>query len=178
MLKWTLVIVAALTLLVVAVAVIGWLLPAEHHATRAITVRAAPADVFLRITDVTRAPEWRTEVRAVEAVSGSGLGMTFREVGSHGAIPYRVLAWEPDRRWVTEIADPTLPFGGTWTFWLEPADGATRVTITEDGVVRNPIFRFLSRFVFSPTATIERYQAALVASVGPVTAAGSRAPLA
>jgi hypothetical protein len=56
---------------------------------------------------------------------------------------------------VTRIADPDQPFGGTWTFELTRAGAGTRVTITERGEVYNPIFRFLSRFVFGHTATLE-----------------------
>lgn len=36
-------------------------------------------------------------------------------------------------------------------------DGDTRVTITEEGVVKNPIFRFISRFVLGHDATLEAF---------------------
>ncbi len=50
-----------------------------------------------------------------------------------------------------------MPFGGTWTFDIEPAGTGTQLTITEDGIVRNPIFRFVSRFVFGHYKTQETY---------------------
>ena len=37
----------------------------------------------------------------------------------------------------------------------------TALTITEDGEIYNPIFRVLSKVVFSPYATIDTYQADL-----------------
>jgi hypothetical protein len=40
------------------------------------------------------------------------------------------------------------------------------LTIVERGKVRNPIFRFLSRFVFGHTATIESYLSSLAKSFG------------
>ena len=58
---------------------------------------------------------------------------------------------------VTRIADPKLPFGGTWTYRLAPAAGGTQVTITEDGEVYNPFFRFMSRFVFGYQATLNEF---------------------
>ena len=61
------------------------------------------------------------------------------------------------RRLVTRIADTGLPFGGQWTYELVPDGEGTRLTITEDGEVYNPLFRFVSRFVMGHTATIERY---------------------
>jgi acetaldehyde dehydrogenase (acetylating) len=107
----------------------------------------------------------------------------FREHGSD-AVTYRVEASEPPRRRVVRIADANLPYGGTWTYELTPAaagtsanatanatanaDAAplTQVTITERGEVYNPIFRFMSRFVFSHHATIDAYLTALGKRLG------------
>ena len=72
----------------------------------------------------------------------------------------------PAARVVSRIADPDQPFGGTWTVVLAPEAGGTRVTITEDGEVYNPLFRFLSPYVFSQTATMESCLAALAAVDG------------
>ena len=58
---------------------------------------------------------------------------------------------------VTRIADTGLAFGGSWTFALQPAASGTRLSITENGEVYNPLFRVMSRFVFGHTATIDRY---------------------
>ena len=64
----------------------------------------------------------------------------------------------PDRLLVGRIADANLPFGGSWTYELAPrAAGQTSLTITEDGEVYNPIFRFVSRFVMGHSATINQY---------------------
>ena len=37
--------------------------------------------------------------------------------------------------------------------------GGTRLTITEDGEVYNPLFRFVSRFIMGHTSSIDRYLA-------------------
>jgi hypothetical protein len=63
----------------------------------------------------------------------------------------------PPRRLVTRVADPELPYGGTWTFELEPEESGTRLTITERGQIHNPIFRVIARFVFGYAATMESY---------------------
>jgi hypothetical protein len=63
---------------------------------------------------------------------------------------------------VTKIADPDLPFGGTWTYELTPAPGGgTRLAITERGNVKNVVFRFMSRYVFGYTATLDGFLRAL-----------------
>ena len=114
-------------------------------------------------------------------------------VRRHGsdAVTYRVEASEPPRRRVVRIADTNLAYGGTWTYDVtlvvpagtaapvastaaagEGADAAplTQITITERGEVYNPIFRFMSRFVFSHHATIDAYLTALGKKLGePVT---------
>jgi uncharacterized protein YndB with AHSA1/START domain len=161
MLRIGLFIAAGLVGLVLLVAVIGWCLPKAHRASRTATVSATVGKIFARITDVADAATWRSDVKSVEIVSGQGVGMVFRETGPNGVITYRVEVLEPNRRLVTAIADPSLPFSGTWTFDLSPRGESTEVTITEEGEVSNPIFRFMSRFFFSQTETMERYLADL-----------------
>ena len=166
MLKWTLMIVGGLVVLIGAVAVIGLMLPKDHHAAKTMTVRAAPATVFGVITDFAKAAEWRSDLQRVEMLPNEGGAIMFREIGSQGPMTFRVEALEPPTRLVTRIADKSLPFGGTWTYDLKPQGSGTELTITEDGEVYNPIFRFMSKFFFSQTATIEAYQASLKKKLG------------
>jgi hypothetical protein len=73
----------------------------------------------------------------------------------------------PPRALVTRIADPKLPFGGTWTYEISsPPDGGSQLRITEDGEIYNPIFRFVSRFVLGYSRTQEEYLQALGAKFG------------
>jgi len=60
-------------------------------------------------------------------------------------------------RLVVRIADPKLPFGGTWTYEITPAPEGSSLRIREDGEVYNPIFRFVSRFVVGYSGTIDAY---------------------
>ena len=82
---------------------------------------------------------------------------SYREIGSDGKILYVVEAATPPSRLVTRIADPSLPFGGTWTYELVPAGAGTTLRITEDGEVYNVIFRVMSKYVFGHTATVDTY---------------------
>lgn len=75
---------------------------------------------------------------------------------------YEVVTFEPHTRIVTRIADPSLPFGGTWTFDLQPSGTGTALTITERVEVYNVFFRSMQKFFFSPYKTIDTYQADLV----------------
>jgi hypothetical protein len=94
-------------------------------------------------------------------------------------VTYVVRELQPATRLVLAIDDDELAYGGRWVYALTPADdGGTRITITEEGFVKNPIFRFLSHKVLSQTATLERYLSDLGAHFGeqvtpqPLSAAG------
>ena len=67
----------------------------------------------------------------------------------------------PARKLVTRIETKKLPFEGTWTYEFTPSHQETELTVTEDGEVYNPLFRFVSRFVIGHTATIDAYLKAL-----------------
>ena len=140
---------------------IGYMLPKGHRASRSAAYAAPPSEIFAIISDVARFPEWRAGITRVDVLPDDGRGMRFREHGPQDVIAYRVERLEPPSRLVTRIDDPSLPFGGTWTLDVVPAPGGSALTITEDGEVYNPIFRLLSRTVFSPYSTIDTYQADL-----------------
>jgi hypothetical protein len=72
---------------------------------------------------------------------------------------------EPPRLLRMRIADAELPFGGTWTYEIRPADGGSTLTITEDGEVYNPIFRLISRLT-GQRGTITEYHTSLARKFG------------
>ena len=154
---------AGVALLVLVAAIAGYALPKGHVASRDARLAAPPERVFAVLTDVDRYPAWRSDVRTVEVIAREPL--RWREHGSNGAITFEVQESSAPTRLVTRIADTSLPFSGTWTFALSAADRGTTVTITENGEVYNPIFRFMSRFVFGHSATVERYLSDLRAQV-------------
>jgi hypothetical protein len=82
------------------------------------------------------------------------------------AIVYEILDRKPPVSLKRRIATPSLPYSGSWTFSIEPAGDATMVRITEDGEVYNPIFRFVSRFVFGQTRMLDAYLRALGQATG------------
>jgi hypothetical protein len=63
----------------------------------------------------------------------------------------------PSAKMVTRIIDRDLGYSGSWTYELTSEQNATRLRITENGDVSNLLFRFMSRFVFGHTKTIETY---------------------
>jgi uncharacterized protein YndB with AHSA1/START domain len=153
------IVVGVLVVGVLAVVAVGATLPKEHVAARRVTLAVGPAEVWAALTDVAAYPSWRPRVRGVEVLGTEPL--RWRETGRDGKITFELAEADEPRRLVTRITDESLPFGGTWTYVLAPAGQGTTVTVTEHGEVRNPLFRFVSRYVMGHTATIDGYLTAL-----------------
>jgi uncharacterized protein YndB with AHSA1/START domain len=164
--RYVLMVAGGLALVVLVVLLVGWTLPVAHRATREATYRATPGQVFRLITDVKSFPQWRPSVKEVEVLPPVDGRSQFREIGKDGSILYQIDSIAPNEYLVTRIADRSLPFGGKWTYQLTPSGDSTTLRITEDGEVYNPIFRFVSRFVFGHTATMDRYLSDMGRRVG------------
>ena len=159
--RWILVVGVAVVGVVLVVVIGGLLLPKEHTARSYATINAPPESVWRALTDVEAFPAWRSDVARVEMLAPSNGRKSWREIGKHGTITFEEVLVDPPRRLIGRIADPSLPFGGSWTYDVVREGAGSRVMITEDGVVRNPVFRFMSRFVFGHHATQEAYLRAL-----------------
>jgi uncharacterized protein YndB with AHSA1/START domain len=164
--KWVLIIVIVLVGLIVAAVVTGLLLPKGHTAVRKLQLKQRPEAVWAVITDAQAAPSWRLNVVKVERLRDQNGHPVWRETYKDGeTLPLEIEESVAPKRLVGRIADPKLPFGGTWTYEITPvADGCT-ITITERGDVSNPIFRLVSRFM-NPAATIEEYLSYLAKKFG------------
>jgi hypothetical protein len=127
--KWIAFVAGGLFVLVAGIATIGWMLPRSHKASRTLRVRRSPAEV------------WPALMHATQASSPP---------------PVDVLESTPPHRLVTRVTEAEKNFGGTWTISITPLPGGSDVTITEDGWVANPIFRFVSRFVMGHHATMDQ----------------------
>jgi len=150
--KWAIYIGLAVIIIPAIVIAIGAALPKEHVASRKIMLSASPSDVFALIAGPS---DWRGF--KYELLEQSPL--KWRETDSSGdAITYERVETVTPTRIVNRIADPKLPFGGSWTYEVSAAGSGTELTITENGEVYNPLFRFVSRFIMGNTATIEKYQ--------------------
>jgi uncharacterized protein YndB with AHSA1/START domain len=159
--KWVLVVVGVVVLLVAVVILIGLALPQSHTATVARRYEAPPETVWQTITDVERFATWRADLKSAERLPDHDGHVRWKEKTKYDEMTLEVLELVPPRRMVARIADEGLPFGGSWTYELQPAENGTQLTITENGEVYNPFFRFVSRFVMGHTGTLEKYHASL-----------------
>lgn len=159
-------VLAGLVLLVGIMALIGSRLPKNHVASRSIFLRKSPQDVYAVIRDFAATPKWRADVKQVDVEGPPGGPVYFREVAKHGTVNYELTDDVPAQRMVTRIRDTDLGYSGQWTYTLATENGGTLVTITEDGEVSNVLFRFMSRYVFGQTSTIDSYLTSLANHFG------------
>ena len=168
--RWALIIAAIVVVAIGAVILIGAMLPKGHVASRSSRFRQQPQAIWAVITGPS---DWRPDIRRLEKLEPRHGRRTWKEVDKHGqAITYESVEETPPHRLVTRIADPRLPFGGTWTQEIAPDPNGCIVTITENGEIYNPIFRFVSRFVLGYTGSIDTYLKALHAKFGEPAEAG------
>ena len=132
--RWMLFVAAGLAAVVALVAIVGAMLPRDHVATRTLATRHTPEELWALITDPAFARDATGEDVPVETVESV-----------------------PPNRLVSRIADPNLPFGGTWTYTIAKTPTGATLTIAEAGYVSNVIFRFVSRFVIGHHATMDKF---------------------
>jgi hypothetical protein len=159
--EWILIVAAALLGLVALMAFLGALLSRHHVASRQGRFQQPPEALWTALTDIAAFPTWRPEVKRVERLPDRDGRPMWRETWAHETITFEQVEAQPPRRLVGRIADTNLAFGGSWTYEITPTDRGSILTITENGEVYNPIFRFLARFVFGYHATMEKYLKAL-----------------
>lgn len=153
--------VGVLILLASVVWGIGSQLPQGHVVSRTTRLAAPPDRVFALISDVAAGPSWRTGLERVEVLPPVRGRSRYRETADGENLTMEVETNEPDRRRVTRIVEEGQPFGGTWTFDLEPDGAGTRLTITERGEVYSSLFRFVQWAFLGYTGTMEQYLADL-----------------
>ena len=125
--RWIALIAGGLVVVVAGIAGIGAMLPRNHKASRTLRMKRQPAEVWPAVLQATQASD----------------------------VPVDVLESQPPHRLVTRVTEMEKNFGGTWTIAIAAVPAGSEVTITEDGWVANPIFRFVSRLVIGHHATMD-----------------------
>jgi hypothetical protein len=150
---WVFLIGGALVLVVAIAALVGALLPRDHHATRQARYRQKPEAIYFTLAGPV---DWRSDIKAFGKLPDRDGRKQWWEQDTHGhKVTYELVEDKMPLRRVTRIAEKNLPFGGTWTIDIFPAPEGSIVRITEDGEIYNVIFRFMARFFFGYTASIE-----------------------
>lgn len=148
------------------VLVVGWMAPVAHVAVRRARFGKPPPAIFAAITDVDALPSWRRGLESVERLPERDGKTCYRELTDDGPLVFLVDESLPYHRLVTRLADPDLPFGGTWTFEIEPAKDGSLLTITERGEIYSVVYRALALLYFGHTRNMDRYLDSLAVKFG------------
>ena len=138
---------------------VGRAQPERHTATITFTLPKPRAAVWAALTDYAAMPQWWPAVAAIRfETRPDGAVVTWNKDGHGKEIGFRTREEQAPARLVREIVGDDLPFGGTWTYELAEDHGATRVTLTEDGFVKPPLFRGIAKFFLQPDATMRDFE--------------------
>ena len=168
--KWVLIAIVVLIAIGGLAALIGSRLPREHVASVRATYAAPLPAIWALIGNPATYASWRTDAKSIELLPQIDGRDAWREKTSDGTIDYVMAESAPGRRMLTRITSTGLPYGGDWEFTLEPSGAGAVLTITERGFVNPPLFRFMARYFFGHTSSMEGYHRALGVKLGsPVT---------
>jgi hypothetical protein len=137
---------------------LGSRLPETHTASVTEIVPASEPKVWGLITDVSAQPTWRTGLKSVTTLPSENGAPCWAETQSSMTMALCADVREEPTKQVVRIADPKLPFGGSWTYLLEPAgENATKVTIIEQGTTGPAMWRFVGHYVLGEDVSIKQY---------------------
>jgi hypothetical protein len=153
--KVAVIVIGGLLIVALTIYVVGALLPQSHRVSRSALFRVPPERLFALIEGP---QDWRPDVTRFENLTDADGRRLMRETTRDGStVDYELQQSEPPTGLIRRIATENLPYSGTWTFLLVREGDATRVRVTEDGDVYNPIFRFVSRFIIGQHRTVDNY---------------------
>lgn len=153
---------AALIVAVLAViTAIGWTLPAEHRIAREAELPHGPDTVWTAISDFPALPAWMPGIRRVHKLDAIDGRERWLYETAEGDMTIEVVTRSAPTELTIRSVNSDLAFGGTWTHRISPANAGSRLSITEQGWISNPFFRFMYRYVFARATTPDEALAAL-----------------
>jgi hypothetical protein len=147
---------AAFGVLLLAVLLVGFLLPDGWHVERSISIAAPPLEVYREVADLHRWPEWVRWPEEAAPIGGwrvdaaaDGTGARARwQSGAGGAIELRFVRDDPARSIEYELVFAERPIQARGGLWIEPEGASSRVTWRDTGELGyNPFSRYAGLLV-------------------------------
>jgi hypothetical protein len=152
--KWILIVIALLILVAGFIYLMGALMPIKHQSVVESQLPTTPEILWKALTTHAEYKSWRRGIKELKAVDD----YHWSELNAHGdTVNYRADWVEQNRKLLTVILNKDLPYGGQWEFEITKTDAGSHLRITENGEVYNPLFRFMSKYVFGHDATLKAY---------------------
>lgn len=149
--------VATPILTVVLLASVGQLLPRQQGASLTRVFPEAPEVLWQLITDLDNQPTWRRGLTRVERLPDQGGRTAWLEFHGRDAEAVRVVDARAPLRLVTErVGEGAEAVEASWEWTLAAVEEGSRLTLTRQVVVHQPLARAVG-FVFqAPKREVER----------------------
>jgi hypothetical protein len=156
--KFALRVLVVLALLLLVIVVYGTMVPVRHRAASMARYEQSREALWAVLADLPGQAEWRSGVERVERLPDRDGRPVWMVHAGRRSMPL-VVTESVEPRWllVTTPRDAGLSFSGSWAWQVSAAEGATVVTIIEDGEIHNPFFRGLTALCFGYHATMEQF---------------------
>jgi hypothetical protein len=151
--KIVLIVLLVLVALVIIMILIGRMLPEGHIAVQSKSFSSSPSEVWEVISGVEDWKSWRSDLKDITITNDS----TFKA----DDVEYLMSIVVPGESFTTTIVTKDLPYGGMWHYIIEKEGDGCKLTVTEIGDVYNPMFRFMSRFIFGHDGSLKDYMEVL-----------------
>lgn len=139
----------------------GSRVPVEHRAIASEVIEASQDRVWELVSDTATHPTWRTGLVSVKPIEQKDLegpedNRCWVEWHRSLKLTFCLVEEQPKSRRVVRIAGKNAGFSGTWTYALRPVTAhTTEITITEDGTVRPPLWRFLGYYFMGEDTNVK-----------------------
>jgi len=141
-----LIIPGLIVLIVLALLVFGSMQPVKHTVTRSVVLKQKPESVFAVLDKVDDLPSWSSTVARVEHLPDRNGKPATRQTMKFGmSLIATTLERKPPFRIVGSMEKEGGPVWGTWTYELTQEGDGCQVAITEEGEMKNPLFRAVGR---------------------------------
>ena len=151
---WSVFVLVGLILIVLLASVIGRFLPKKHRVQASIDLDAQPEVVWDLLRDFEKYASWRSGLRRVEKINEQ----SWLEVDRHRKkVIYGIAEEKSPTRLVVQIRSDNLPYSGQWIYEISREGESTSLTITEEGEVYSPIFRFIGHYIMDKAASIKGF---------------------
>ncbi|MBA3544820.1 MAG: SRPBCC family protein [Chthoniobacterales bacterium] len=170
--KWFLYAIVVLAVLIGAIFIVGYSLPARTTVSRSITLHQPPAAVFAVLADVEKMAEWNRNTEKVEMLppikGKEATKQTFK-----GGMTMTIITAEsaPPGHLVRAMGDDGAPFVGSWTYEISQVEEGSKVVLTEVAVFKNPLFRVMTR-IFGQAKYLDEHLQDLAKKFGETAKAG------
>ncbi|MEP7327256.1 MAG: SRPBCC family protein [Gemmatimonadota bacterium] len=167
--KWVILVAGVIVGIGLLMVVIGLLLPRNHIATSQVELKQPIDSVWATVRALGDTPSFWPELKSASRMPDVEGKETWGQTMKNGFnLPLVIDEERPPNLLVTRIVAKHAPFGGVWRYSLEPVNSGTRITVTEDGWVSNPMFRVISRLMGHHT-TLDSYLKGLSRKFGEET---------